>query len=269
MKKIICLIFGLLLFPGQSIAVDLSTPLFNNAGAFIVARSVKLGTFGDSGTGNEMKEIIGSEKEMFECSNDTGCSATQRCVANKCQDACAGNTCAQGTNKKCLVVEPHSFKCVACLDTEANTCGTGKKCMNNTCVDACTGLTCAAGKKCSNGTCVNCTSGEQCNCPTGQIATGSGSCKVKPECTSSDQCSNDKFCCTSSSSWCGTNYQKCTPVCTDDMHTNANGVRSTCSASARCKVTAAHVGDCKFLECTKNADCPSGMSCSSLKICVP
>ena len=72
-------------------------------------------------------------------------------------------------------------------------------------------------------------------------------CSECPECTSDADCANDRFCCTSSSSWCGSGYQKCLPVCTDDMHTNSNSVRSTCSSSARCKVTSAHVGNCKFI----------------------
>ena len=55
---------------------------------------------------------------------------------------------------------------------------------SGTAVCKCTSDSCGQGATCgSNGQCQNCASGTACNCPSGQVATGSGSCETKNYCS--------------------------------------------------------------------------------------
>ena len=101
---------------------------------------------------------------------------------------------------------------------------------SGTAVCKCTSNSCGQGATCgSNGKCQNCASGTACNCPSGQVATGNGSCETKNYCSpnpcsgttpvcKSDQRLMNKFgrgyaCgCTSSSNSCGAG-RKCSTPC--------------------------------------------------------
>ena len=100
---------------------------------------------------------------------------------------------------------------------------------SGTAVCKCTSASCGQGATCgSNGQCQNCASGTACNCPSGQVATGSGSCETKNYCSpnpcsgtvpacKSDQRLMNKFgrgyaCgCTSSPNSCGAGTKCSTP----------------------------------------------------------
>ena len=93
-----------------------------------------------------------------------------------------GKTCSIQYCNKGYVLDKTSCRCVLedvckvqpCTSSTYPLCVVNANGTSRTC--ACQGNSCGAGKTCVGGECVNCKQGVNCNCPSGQVSNGSGSC---------------------------------------------------------------------------------------------
>ena len=232
MKKIICTLTGLWLWPFACLAIEHlpppSQPL-NDSDAFSVARAFKLGRQADiaANTPKKNEASAAAQKEKYDCTRDKDCSSSQKCSNNKCLDACIVSPCAAG--KKCIAAA-HTRSCVDC--TADTHCTAGNKCSGNDCIpcrdgetcrcatgqvangsgachaeDKCKNITCEAGKKCdgTTGSCKTCSSGDKCGCSGSQVANGIGGCYTPDPCENIT-CEAGKRCsggtCQAIAGWC-------------------------------------------------------------------
>ena len=252
---------------------------------------MKLG-YGESSKGTVA--AIGTRPELNVCTTNDDCLATQKCVANKCEDVCTSTTCS-GETPDCEAAN-HSHTC-QCTE---NSCGTAKKCENGKCE------TCATGSKCncdgekvlgSDGTCVcpanlSCSAGQylnsdcsckkcakdyeplgKCNCPGKTYPDGVGGCycKEKKSCGEGYSFDSTNTCecvaCTSNSS--------CDNPCPTGTFPTANGCASyecvtddDCDAGNVCRNGGTESAEC--VPCGKNEQCrcPDGQLSDGTGKCV-
>ncbi len=192
-KLILCL--GVLLWSAGA-----SAALLNDADAFVVARSAKLGEMDDSFDAfKKVNKKLGCAPGETDCVGPTLCKTDSHCKddeycakTKKCVKLCSGGVNSDG--EKCSdyprmpECEPkktgHQSYC-ACTETS---CGEGWKCVEQ------------SGMK----QCVSCSAGEACGCPDGKTANGKGGCGG---CNSNDDCAGNEICVGA-----GTTEAECKPV---------------------------------------------------------
>lgn len=164
-------------------------------------------------------------------------------VTKKCEqiNSCDPNPC-NGSTPVCetvdFSVDPKGYKCL-CSDTS---CGKGKTCVG--------------------GQCINCQKGVNCNCPSGQVSDGNGSCY-----TPANKCVPHNP--------CPSSLPKCSPIgetdyscsCTSNPRSCPDGTRCSDNNMA-CKNCPAgdRSDDCGCSQYGKEADGNGGCRCPGMKI---
>ena len=181
MRKFILCLIVLCWSAGTSAAV------LNDADAFVIARSAKLGEMEDSfSSGKQVTKKIGCAPGESDCVGPTLCKTDSECkddeycsVIKQCTKLCSGGVNSDGEKcsdyprmPECTPTKNGHKSYCACTDTS---CGTGWKCAEQN------------GKK----QCVICSAGEACGCPDGKMSNGKGGCGG---CNTNEDCAGNETC---------------------------------------------------------------------------
>ena len=181
MRKFILCLIVLCWSAGTSAAV------LNDADAFVIARSAKLGEMEDSfSSGKQVTKKIGCAPGEADCVGPTLCKTDSQCkddeycsVIKQCTKLCSGGVNSDGEKcsdyprmPECTPAKNGHKSYCACTDTS---CGTGWKCAEQN------------GKK----QCVICSAGEACGCPDGKMSNGKGGCGG---CNTNEDCAGNETC---------------------------------------------------------------------------
>ena len=160
-----------------------STPVFNETGAFVIARSVKLGetniSVAPKTAGTAQKTCPPGDPScsgVAKCDSDSDCKEDEYCTSVKvCKPLCErGKTLDK---EKCSGETP-----VCATDNHKSYC-------------ACSAESCPKAYKCGKTgnryACETCAAGEECGCPAGTKSNGSGSCVT---CNFDTDCADDQVC---------------------------------------------------------------------------
>ena len=181
MRKFILCLIVLCWSAGTSAAV------LNDADAFVIARSAKLGEMEDSfSSGKQVPKKIGCAPGESDCVGPTLCKTDSECkddeycsVIKQCTKLCSGGVNSDG--EKCSDY-PRMPECTPTKNGHKSYC-------------ACTDTSCDTGWKCAeqNGIkqCVICSAGEACGCPDGKMSNGKGGCGG---CNTNEDCAGKKPC---------------------------------------------------------------------------
>ena len=181
MRKFILCLIVLCWSAGTSAAV------LNDADAFVIARSAKLGEMEDSfSSGKQVTKKIGCAPGEADCVGPTLCKTDSECkddeycsVIKQCTKLCSGGVNSDG--EKCSDY-PRMPECTPAKNGHKSYC-------------ACTDTSCGTGWKCAeqNGTkqCVICSAGEACGCPDGKMSNGKGGCGG---CNTNEDCAGNETC---------------------------------------------------------------------------
>ena len=217
MKKLLLLAAALVLNATTAMAAE--TPVFDEAGAFVIARSVKLGEANMSVTtktsGTAQKTCAPGDSScsgVAKCSSDTDCKEDEYCTSAKtCKPLCErGRT---QSKEKCSGETPvcatdnHKSYC-ACND---ESCGKAYKC----------------GKTGNRYACEPCAAGESCGCPAGTSSNGAGACVA---CNKDADCADNQICESK-----GTPAAQCKALtCDSDKYAADHECKSCSGAIANC-----------------------------------
>lgn len=181
MRKFILCLIVLCWSAGTSAAV------LNDADAFVIARSAKLGEMEDSfSSGKQVTKKIGCAPGESDCVGPTLCKTDSQCkddeycsVIKQCTKLCSGGVNSDG--EKCSDY-PRMPECTPTKNGHKSYC-------------ACTDTSCGTGWKCAeqNGIkqCVICSAGEACGCPDGKMSNGKGGCGG---CNTNEDCAGNETC---------------------------------------------------------------------------
>ena len=181
MRKFILCLIVLCWSAGTSAAV------LNDADAFVIARSAKLGEMEDSfSSGKQVTKKIGCAPGESDCVGPTLCKTDSECkddeycsVIKQCTKLCSGGVNSDG--EKCSDY-PRMPECTPTKNGHKSYC-------------ACTDTSCGTGWKCAeqNGIkqCVICSAGEACGCPDGKMSNGKGGCGG---CNTNEDCAGNETC---------------------------------------------------------------------------
>ena len=181
MRKFILCLIVLCWSAGTSAAV------LNDADAFVIARSAKLGEMEDSfSSGKQVTKKIGCAPGESDCVGPTLCKTDSECkddeycsVIKQCTKLCSGGVNSDG--EKCSDY-PRMPECTPAKNGHKSYC-------------ACTDTSCGTGWKCAeqNGIkqCVICSAGEACGCPDGKMSNGKGGCGG---CNTNEDCAGNETC---------------------------------------------------------------------------
>ena len=181
MRKFILCLIVLCWSAGTSAAV------LNDADAFVIARSAKLGEMEDSfSSGKQVTKKIGCAPGESDCVGPTLCKTDSECkddeycsVIKQCTKLCSGGVNSDG--EKCSDY-PRMPECTPTKNGHKSYC-------------ACTDTSCDTGWKCAeqNGKkqCVICSAGEACGCPDGKMSNGKGGCGG---CNTNEDCAGNETC---------------------------------------------------------------------------
>ena len=181
MRKFILCLIVLCWSAGTSAAV------LNDADAFVIARSAKLGEMEDSfSSGKQVTKKIGCAPGESDCVGPTLCKKDSECkddeycsVIKQCTKLCSGGVNSDG--EKCSDY-PRMPECTPTKNGHKSYC-------------ACTDTSCGTGWKCAeqNGIkqCVTCSAGEACGCPDGKMSNGKGGCGG---CNTNEDCAGNETC---------------------------------------------------------------------------
>ncbi len=181
MRKFILCLIVLCWSAGTSAAV------LNDADAFVIARSAKLGEMEDSfSSGKQVTKKIGCAPGEADCVGPTLCKTDSQCkddeycsVIKQCTKLCSGGVNSDG--EKCSDY-PRMPECTPTKNGHKSYC-------------ACTDTSCGTGWKCAeqNGIkqCVICSAGEACGCPDGKMSNGKGGCGG---CNTNEDCAGNETC---------------------------------------------------------------------------
>ena len=181
MRKFILCLIVLCWSAGTSAAV------LNDADAFVIARSAKLGEMEDSfSSGKQVTKKIGCAPGESDCVGPTLCKTDSECkddeycsVIKQCTKLCSGGVNSDG--EKCSDY-PRMPECTPTKNGHKSYC-------------ACTDTSCGTGWKCAeqNGIkqCVTCSAGEACGCPDGKMSNGKGGCGG---CNTNEDCAGNETC---------------------------------------------------------------------------
>ena len=209
------------------------TPVFNETGAFVIARSVKLGetniSVAPKTAGTAQKTCPPGDPScsgVEKCASDSDCKEDEYCTSIKvCKPLCErGKTLDK---EKCNGETP-----VCATDNHKSYC-------------ACTAESCPKAYKCGKTgnryACETCAAGEECGCPAGTKSNGSGSCVT---CNFDTDCADDQVCENK-----GTTSSQCkTLICDADKYPENH----------ECKSCSGAISDC--------ATCDSPRTCSGCQI---
>ncbi len=161
--------------------------MLNDADAFVIARSAKLGEMDDSfSSGKQVTKknrLAPGESDCVGptlCKTDSQCKDDEYCsVIKQCTKLCSGGVNSDGEKcsdyprmPECTPAKNGHKSYCACTDTS---CGTGWKCAEQN------------GKK----QCVICSAGEACGCPDGKMSNGKGGCGG---CNTNEDCAGNETC---------------------------------------------------------------------------
>lgn len=164
-------------------------------------------------------------------------------VTKKCEqiNSCDPNPC-NGRTPVCetvdLSVDPKGYKCL---------------CSENSC---------GAGKTCVGGQCINCQKGVNCNCPSGQVSDGNGSCY-----TPANKCVPHNP--------CPSSLPNCSPIGETDYSCSCTSNPRSCPDGTRCSdnnmacnncPAGDRSDDCGCSQYGKEADGNGGCRCPGMKI---
>ena len=161
--------------------------MLNDADAFVIARSAKLGEMEDSfSSGKQVPKKIGCAPGESDCVGPTLCKTDSECkddeycsVIKQCTKLCSGGVNSDG--EKCSDY-PRMPECTPTKNGHKSYC-------------ACTDTSCDTGWKCAeqNGIkqCVICSAGEACGCPDGKMSNGKGGCGG---CNTNEDCAGNETC---------------------------------------------------------------------------
>ena len=196
-----------------------STPVFNETGAFVIARSVKLG---ETNISVAPKTAETAQKTcppgdpscsgVAKCDSDSDCKEDEYCTSVKvCKPLCErGKTLDK---EKCSGETP-----VCATDNHKSYC-------------ACSAESCPKAYKCGKTgnryACETCAAGEECGCPAGTKSNGSGSCVT---CNFDTDCADDQVCENK-----GTTSSQCkTLICDADKYPENHECKSCSGAISNC-----------------------------------
>ena len=196
-----------------------STPVFNETGAFVIARSVKLG---ETNISVAPKTAETAQKTcppgdpscsgVAKCDSDSDCKEDEYCTSVKvCKPLCErGKTLDK---EKCSGETP-----VCATDNHKSYC-------------ACSAESCPKAYKCGKTgnryACETCAAGEECGCPAGTKSNGSGSCVT---CNFDTDCADDQVCENK-----GTTSSQCkTLICDADKYPENHECKSCSGAISDC-----------------------------------
>ena len=196
-----------------------STPVFNETGAFVIARSVKLGetniSVAPKTAGTAQKTCPPGDPScsgVEKCASDSDCKEDEYCTSVKvCKPLCErGKTLDK---EKCSGETP-----VCATDNHKSYC-------------ACTAESCPKAYKCGKTgnryACETCAAGEECGCPAGTKSNGSGSCVT---CNFDTDCADDQVCENK-----GTTSSQCkTLICDADKYPENHECKSCSGAISDC-----------------------------------
>lgn len=188
----------------------------------------------------------------YKCScTSTSCGAGKKCSGGACTNCSAGEVCNCPTGQ--IANGSGGCKQNPCSPNPCS--GSTPTCTlsggNASCI--CTSTSCGGGKACNGSGCYNCTAGQTCNCPSGEVANGSGGCKNADPCFGIT-CSSGKRCSNGSCINCNLG-QDC--GCSDfgQISSGSGSCKSpdpcegvTCPAGKKC-----NGGNC--VNCTKGETC--------------
>ena len=196
-----------------------STPVFNETGAFVIARSVKLG---ETNISVAPKTAETAQKTcppgdpscsgVAKCDSDSDCKEDEYCTSVKvCKPLCErGKTLDK---EKCSGETP-----VCATDNHKSYC-------------ACSAESCPKAYKCGKTgnryACETCAAGEECGCPAGTKSNGSGSCVT---CNFDTDCADDQVCENKST----TSSQCKTLICDADKYPENHECKSCSGAISNC-----------------------------------
>ena len=197
-----------------------STPVFNETGAFVIARSVKLG---ETNISVAPKTAETAQKTcppgdpscsgVAKCDSDSDCKEDEYCTSVKvCKPLCErGKTLDK---EKCSGETP-----VCATDNHKSYC-------------ACSAESCPKAYKCGKTgnryACETCAAGEECGCPAGTKSNGSGSCVT---CNFDTDCADDQVCENK-----GTTSSQCkTLICDADKYPENHECKSCSGAISNCE----------------------------------
>lgn len=196
-----------------------STPVFNETGAFVIARSVKLGetniSVAPKTAGTAQKTCPPGDPScsgVAKCDSDSDCKEDEYCTSVKvCKPLCErGKTLDK---EKCSGETP-----VCATDNHKSYC-------------ACSAESCPKAYKCGKTgnryACETCAAGEECGCPAGTKSNGSGSCVT---CNFDTDCADDQVCENK-----GTTSSQCkTLICDADKYPENHECKSCSGAISDC-----------------------------------
>ena len=196
-----------------------STPVFNETGAFVIARSVKLGetniSVAPKTAGTAQKTCPPGDPScsgVAKCDSDSDCKEDEYCTSVKvCKPLCErGKTLDK---EKCSGETP-----VCATDNHKSYC-------------ACSAESCPKAYKCGKTgnryACETCAAGEECGCPAGTKSNGSGSCVT---CNFDTDCADDQVCENKST----TSSQCKTLICDADKYPENHECKSCSGAISNC-----------------------------------
>lgn len=244
MRKMIIIMTSAIMLPISSFAIEQVPPpplLLDDSASFQIAETFKLGQ-DDNGLALKPKKAMLKDDTIEEfCNRNKGLYYNP--VTKKCEqiNSCDPNPC-NGSTPVCetvdFSVDPKGYKCL-CSDTS---CGEGKTCVG--------------------GQCINCQKGVNCNCPSGEVSDGNGSCY-----TPANKCVPHNP--------CPSSLPNCSPIgetdyscsCTSNPRSCPDGTRCSDNNMA-CKNCPAgdRSDDCGCSQYGKEADGNGGCRCPGMKI---
>jgi len=197
---------------------------------------------------------------------NTKCAAGQNCISGKCQACKAPEGQLCGANKDICILKSGKSKS-HCGGCDKACQGANKDCCPNSNFGACVDLTkpencgscgnkCGSGQRCDAGTCVcNDKIEKKCNNKCTNLSTSVDHCgKCDNKCPGKDAVCVKAVCCTKGSKVCNINKKDfCIDINKDPN--NCGDCGKGCKQGELCVA-----GKCG--PCTKDADCPKGLTCT-------
>ena len=181
MKKLLLLAAALILNATTAMAAE--TPVFDEAGAFVIARSVKLGEATMSVTTKT------SETAQKTCApGDSSCSGTTKCGSDS--DCKEDEYCTSLKTCKPLCERGRTQDKEKCSG-ETPVCATDNHKSYCACNDESCGKAYKCGKTGNRFACEPCAAGDSCGCPAGTSSNGAGACVT---CNKDADCADNQVC---------------------------------------------------------------------------
>ena len=220
MKKLLTYLAAAVVLTVPNAKATGSSSVFDESGAFVVARSVKLGDTNISSFSPKTSEAAQKTCDP----NDPTCSGGKHCDS--------GSDCADG--EYCTTVHVCKPLCEKNITSDKVKCsGETPVCTasNHKSYCACTDDSCPNAYKCAesgkSASCSACSKDEECGCPAGTVSNGSGQCVT---CNFDTKCADDQYCANA-----GTASSSCQTVsCDADKYAADHTCKSCSDAIANC-----------------------------------